>query len=256
MQFYYDTGGDNWFNNDNWCTDAPLNDWYGVYFNEQGNCELYLSANNLVGQGSLSGCTSLVYLDVMVNQLTSLDVSGCTSLKRLYYHGSRGHTIERESLTRLDVSGCTSLVYLNCSYNQLTSLNVLGCRSLEELYCGDNQLTHLDVSECTSLVNLYCFTNQLTSLDVSDCTSLEELYCEDNLLTSLEVTSCASLKRLRCSDNQISQVITDFYDQLKEFLYDVRYVGYYRDEDGILHYTDNGVGWWYPGEPGKGYHGK
>ena len=44
-------------------------------------------------------------------------------------------------LTSLDVSGCTSLATLDCSSNQLTSVNVSGCTSLTTLKCYNNQLT-------------------------------------------------------------------------------------------------------------------
>ena len=54
-------------------------------------------------------------------------------------------------LSSLDVSGCTSLTTLNCEGNKLTSLNVSGCTALTKLRCGDNWLKSLDVSGCTAL---------------------------------------------------------------------------------------------------------
>ena len=48
---YESLAGDNWFNNDNWLTDAPLDDWYGVDADDEGNVErLQLYANLLVGK--------------------------------------------------------------------------------------------------------------------------------------------------------------------------------------------------------------
>jgi hypothetical protein len=46
-----------------------------------------------------------------------------------------------DNVTSLDVSGCTALESLDCSNNQLTSLNVSGCTALEGLECHSNQLT-------------------------------------------------------------------------------------------------------------------
>ena len=144
-------------------------------------------------------------------------------------------------------------------------MDVSGCTSLVELDCEDNQLTSLDVSDCISLRELSCYNNQLTSLDVIGCTSLRELSCYNNQLTILDATSCTSLEYLSCSNNKITQVITDFYHKLRRFYYDQRYTGYWWEEikdvkgnviGEELHYTDNGVGWWYPGEPQKGYHGE
>ena len=48
---YEATGGPDWRNNDNWLTDAPLDDWYGVGTDLQGRVvEVILIANNLEGQ--------------------------------------------------------------------------------------------------------------------------------------------------------------------------------------------------------------
>ena len=44
------TGGPNWTNNDNWLTDSPLGDWYGVQVDSEGRVwSLSLSANALAG---------------------------------------------------------------------------------------------------------------------------------------------------------------------------------------------------------------
>ena len=287
IRIYQSTDGDNWINNENWCSDRPLNEWYGVYI-EEGKGHIDLDGNNLKGvidvsgctslgvlycdenqltSLNVSGCTSLTILDCEDNQLSSLDVYGCTSLVNFFYYYNQLTSLNvsgctsfttfncnDNQLTSLNVSGCTSLLDLDCSNNQLTSLNVSGCTSLGYLYCYENQLTSLNVSGCTSLKELICRDNQLTSLNVSGCTSLERLDCSDNRLTSLSVTSCTSLKQLDCSENKISSVISSWYSQLEIFWYDQRYTNY-RWEGEVLKYDDKGYGWWYPGEPGKGYHG-
>ena len=48
-------------------------------------------------------------------------------------------------LTELNVQGCTSLQVLSCVGNQLTALNVQGLTALQELFCNDNKLTALNV---------------------------------------------------------------------------------------------------------------
>jgi hypothetical protein len=90
-------------------------------------------------------------------------------------------------LTSLDVSNNTALTFLSCNENQLTSLDVSNNTALTELYCAFNQLTSLDVSANPALTALTCYTNQLTSLDVSSNNALTELYCFNNQLTSLDV---------------------------------------------------------------------
>ena len=49
--FYNATRGSNWARNDNWLTDAPLRDWYGVEVNSEGRVSaLVLTHNNLSGR--------------------------------------------------------------------------------------------------------------------------------------------------------------------------------------------------------------
>ncbi len=246
IQFYHSTGGDNWTRNDNWCSDRPLYDWYGISYDSQGYY-INLNVNNLTGYGSLHS-SEIVTLGCDNNQLTSLDVSGCTALQELscYYN---------HQLTSLDVSSCTALEKLWCFGNKLTSLDVSSCTALKGLTCGGNPFTSLDVSRCTALEGLSCPETQLTSLDVSCCTKLKGLWCSYNQLTSLDVSSCTALEKLHCEGNKISQVIPEAFDKLADFQYDRRYT-YHRIDftAGIVYYTDNGVGWWYPGEPQKGGH--
>lgn len=48
--FYYAMDGDNWINNDNWCTDKPLSEWYGVLMDTDTRIGwLDLPDNNLKG---------------------------------------------------------------------------------------------------------------------------------------------------------------------------------------------------------------
>ena len=62
---YETTGGRDWTNNQNWLTDAPLRDWYGIRVdNESRIVELNLEQNNLTGPippelGSLAGLVLL-----------------------------------------------------------------------------------------------------------------------------------------------------------------------------------------------------
>ncbi len=47
---YESTNGDGWINNENWCTDKPVSEWYGIKTNEEGYItEISLPSNNLTG---------------------------------------------------------------------------------------------------------------------------------------------------------------------------------------------------------------
>lgn len=50
IDLYEATGGDQWRRNDNWCTDAPLSEWYGVDVDSYGDIViLQLASNGLKG---------------------------------------------------------------------------------------------------------------------------------------------------------------------------------------------------------------
>ena len=259
---YKQTDGDHWNNNENWMSDKPLHHWKGVEIGIKDTLWINLSENNLKGSidiSTIEGFDKSEYpksfkLSVNGNQLTSINVSG---------HNIINLDCNNEQLTSLNVSGCTALEELYCSNNQLTSLNASGCTALKKLSCSDNQLTSLNISG-TALEELYCSNNQLTSLNASGCTALKELYCRNNQLTSLNVSGCTVLEELYCNNNKITSVIPDWFSQLYYFSYDQRYTNYWWQNiywdghliDRVLHYDDKGVGWWYPGEPSKGYHGR
>ncbi|MBQ7216513.1 MAG: putative Ig domain-containing protein [Synergistaceae bacterium] len=80
---------------------------------------------------------------------------------------------KNNQLTTLDVSGCSSLTDLYCDNNQLTILDVSVCYVLQELWCYDNQLTAFDLCECTALDTLECdfkieSTDEVYYLDLTD----------------------------------------------------------------------------------------
>ena len=50
MALYKATNGDNWTDKTNWCSDKPLNEWHGVYTNNNDRVHIIdLSSNNLSG---------------------------------------------------------------------------------------------------------------------------------------------------------------------------------------------------------------
>jgi Leucine-rich repeat (LRR) protein len=140
----------------------------------------------------------LTVFDCQISSVTSLNVSGCAALQKLYCNST--------PLTSLDVSKCPALQRLHCHYTPLTSLNVSGCAALQELVCEGARLTSLDVSKYPALQKLYCDGNQLTSLDVSKCPALQMLYCAANQLTSLDVSKCPALQELSCNSNQLTSL--------------------------------------------------
>jgi len=271
IKLYESTNGNNWTNNDNWCSDKPVTEWYGVSYDSNTNTyEINLRSNNLVGEINQTFPESInIILKINTlseegrNHLTAVNVAGSKSLLSL--------SCGNNETASLDITGCTSLEYLSCSIGLLTELDVSTCGNLKEIHCGGNQLTSLDVSMCEKLEGIGCNINKLTSLDVSGCTALRWITCDHNQLTSLDVSSehlthlecntnqltsldlsiCKNLEFLDCCGNLINQEIPDWFSQIRYFNYDQKYIYDYGKLTSVYDY-----GWWYSGEPEKGYHGR
>ena len=144
VALYDATNGDNWTNNDNWCTDKPLSEWYGVtmdYYNEKVTL-LNLNDNNLSGTipeeienldlstlslrnnqltgeipASIGNVSTLYYLDIANNKLTGSIPSELGKLANLEICCLFGNQLEGtlpESLANL-----TKLSVMDFSGNML-----------------------------------------------------------------------------------------------------------------------------------------
>lgn len=249
IKFYKDTGGPNWKRNDNWCSSKPLTEWYGI-INEEGGWKLLLYNNNLTGKAVLSRLPFSL-IDIEHNALISLDVSECKNLAELWCNSNE--------LQSLCVLGCSSLYKIHCDYNEIVELDLSGCVSVWILECHFNSIQSLNILDCRNLAHLDCNMNSLSTLDLSGCPALTSLACNNNDLTLLDISHCPSLSWLDCAGNRIIQEIT-IEDRLSYFWHDKLY-NYGTRWDSTLKeyiptYSRNSYGWYYPGEPEKGYHGR
>ena len=126
VSIYESSGGDSWTRNDNWCSDKPLSDWYGVETDASGHVTaLRLSHNNLSGTISekISKLTGLQHLDLSWNDLggeiKDLDFfSNLTQLETINL--SRNHfsgELWPPNWNKLD-----RLKMLNLSFNQIKAV--------------------------------------------------------------------------------------------------------------------------------------
>ena len=86
--FYRATNGDNWHENANWLTDAPLDQWYGVGIDDNGRVySLFLGYNQLTGEmpSELGSLTNLHWLDLVGNQLTGAIPAELGSIPNLQF---------------------------------------------------------------------------------------------------------------------------------------------------------------------------
>lgn len=212
---------------------------------EQIECE----GNHMLEILNVSGCSKLESLYCKYNRsLKTLNASGCSSLRYFSYGIDYIQESKINSLTELNLSGCSSLKTLSfINYDALVSLNISNCLSLNDLECYNNDLlTDLNASGCSSLKDLVCSNNALTCLNVSGCSDLETLNCHDNALTELDVSSCSALRVFNCENNLFFSKVPSYLKGVILYL-DYRYE--YYSKYGEDKYTDNKIGWWYPGEP-------
>ena len=169
IALYDATNGDNWTNNTNWCTNAPLSEWYGVTldYSQERVQYIHLSYNNLVGSipEEIGNLTELYTLDLSGNTLTGEIPSSIGNMHILGY------------------------LYLN--NNQLTGSIPQEIGNLSDLracYIYENQLMGNIPSEFGNLINLeycYLFGNQLTGEvpeTLSRLTKLQTMDFSDNML--------------------------------------------------------------------------
>ena len=240
--FYEATGGANWTNSENWLTDRPLSEWFGVRVNGSGRVSwLWLSGNNLIGSippelGSLTGLTRL-YLDGNENltgwippelgslthlthvNLANNDLIGpippvlgaLVNLRELWLYNNNLSGPIPPALGDLD-----QLAFLSLASNRLTGPipPVLGSlRLLTDLRLGGNLLDGPIPPELGALVNLtelHLWDNELTGLippELGSLANLQNLSISENKLTGPippELGRLTDLRRLGLSRNNMT----------------------------------------------------
>ena len=251
VRLYHDTNGDQWIRKDNWCSDKPITEWYGVYSSAYSGYLLDLHNNNLNGSVDMSSCQDNFTLELDDNNIKSINcqcsgivklsfpgtvkdinISNCPNIESLY---SPAVIMEGEEfqLRTVNASFCDNLKDVKVKSPNLQSLNLMCCSALYDVRCNDSNLYELDLTNCISLDYLECARNKLTSLRVDSpaitsihcsgnnlvnliligCNKLQYIECHDNYLENICIPNLSSLESLTCTNNHISCLITkELYD--------------------------------------------
>ena len=203
---YNSTNGNDWTNNDNWLSEAPLDQWYGVTTDGDGRVTaLDLEDNSLSGElpprlGDLSGLTSL--------NLSRNDISGPIPSEL----GQLARLVSL-NLSRNDISGpipselgqLARLVSLNLSYNNLSGpipVEFGELASLIELNLSGNGLHGQIPAEFGRLTNLESMFLAFTGLsgpipaELGQLTGLRQLSLSRNNLSGSIPPELGQLTRL------------------------------------------------------------
>jgi hypothetical protein len=188
LKSIYDaTGGSGWIRKDNWLSDKPVGDWYGVKVRAGQVIALDLSANNLTGAlpAALENLIGLDELRLQNNRLTNLGALP------------------------------PALRHLNCAGNLLAGLPVLP--ELLVLECAKNQLAALPELPAT-LRSMACDSNRLTALPALP-ERLSMLSCSYNGLFDLP-TLPGLLNKLAAGHNRLTfEDLEPVVTQLSPFMY-------------------------------------
>ncbi len=170
-----------------------------------GNFKAALLANasiNTMDDGEITIEEAAAYSgSIVVRELSIADLTGIEAFVNIDFLDCFGN-----GLTSLNLTGNTSLTSVNCRSNQLTSINITGLTELQEFDFANNLMTSIDVSTNTGLTYLGFNGNQLTTVDVSNNINLEDIGGYDNLLTSIDVSSNPALAYLEIYDNQLTEL--------------------------------------------------
>ena len=190
---YDELDGDNWTDNTNWLTDAPIDEWYGVSTGAGGRVDtLDLSYNSLMGEippelGDLSNLEMLSFEGDSLTGEIPPELGDLSNLERLDLSDN-----ELTGEIPSELADLSNLIYLALGSNDLTGeipSELANLPSLQRLYLDSNSLTGEIPSELADLSNLevlYLDGNQITGeipSELGSLSSLEELFLGGNSLT-------------------------------------------------------------------------
>ena len=217
VALYNATGGSNWERNENWLSDVPVTEWFGVATDDNGRvASLYLGENQLSGEipPELGNLAFLTLLYLSRNRLSGeippeLGNLAFLTLLNLSINQLSGEIPPElgnlANLTRLDLWG-----------NQLTGEippELGNLANLEILVLTGNQLSGEippELGNLASLEGLYLRTNELSGEippELGNLANLTRMGLWGNQLTGeipLELGNLANLTWLDIDDNQLS----------------------------------------------------
>ena len=225
VALYRATGGDNWGDNTNWLSDAPLGHWHGVTTDMDGRVIELTLGQRYFPNVSAYNSSKVTYGASIFDDGTALSaISGLNlvgeipatigSLDRLQELHLGGNQLTGE--IPVELGNLSNLSGLTLSKNVLTGripAELGGLSKLQSFYLNDNVLTDEIPAELGNLANLqglWLNDNVLTGgipTGLSNLSNLQKLRLDGNVLTGTiptELGSLDSLQSLRLSDNVLT----------------------------------------------------
>ena len=225
--FYKALDGDKWEHKENWLSDKPLNEWYGITTDEKGKVVKIQLSDTMTGKvpANLKHLKRLqsLHLNCMAGGIR-LEVNNYPSLKELGLHGY---------INQLTVENCSELEKLSATPKYFDNFHIDHCPQLSflelegppfetikktldlpsfpklsELKIYHLALDQLHINNCFNLKKINIYNCQLEELDLSSCAAnLEYLKVSGNdSLHTLDLNNCVKLDSIDVSGNSITQL--------------------------------------------------
>lgn len=126
IELYNYTKGDEWLNNTNWCSERPLNEWYGIKQDSLGYViSIDLSNNNLTGYAQITfdDFSNLSTFNIDNNNIKEIYIRGNDNINEITLTNCATEHIGFENFNKVSIS-CESL---NSISGECDVLNVLNC---------------------------------------------------------------------------------------------------------------------------------
>ena len=208
-KIYHSMGGHSWRRKDNWLSDRPLEEWFGVTTNHLGAVRDLRLDNNFLSGELAAALSDLEFLEVLV-----LDNNGITG-------PLHGHVI----------TGWKYVEVLSIRSNRLEGsvpLNLLAKNQLlRELWLSDNQLSgtlHEDIGAMQSLTHFCVYKNQLSGAipsTIGRLSSLELLSLGRNKFGGPipdALRSCIRLTHLSLHSNDFTGCVPEYFSTFPQLL--------------------------------------
>jgi hypothetical protein len=167
----------------------------------------------------IQNCNNITGIDVSgMPNLQYYNSAGCKLLSHINFSNTPKltelncsfATYKGGALKSIDVTGCTSLKKLNCSFNVLENIFGLNsCTNLLYLFCQINNLKELDLSACTKLKQILAQGGlSMASVDFSNNTEITSITCSQNgaLQEVKGLENCVNLKTFYCSTSNLQDI--------------------------------------------------
>ena len=216
IALYERTGGPNWKNSENWLSDAPLEDWYGVATDSEGRVtRLALVDNGLKGTipPQLEHLKDLQYMWLYSNELSGAIPPELGSLSQLRHLALSANGLSGPIPPEL--GRLTNLTTLWLPFNDLSGAippELGDLESLEAAWLYNNELDGPippELGKLARLTDLQLHANELSGVlppELGDLAALHKLWLYSNKLSGPvppELGNLAQLAELALHENRL-----------------------------------------------------